>query len=150
MLYLASSQQIADNEPIFAAENHMQTEMAVLELCHTKLGVKLLPSDISIAHRLQRQKNSKGPPSVIVRLITMKSRYSVYQTRKELKGLHSPIYINEDLTKLTADLFRRARGIWKKEIAATWTIGGILHVKKTDHPTCKPVKILSEADLLSI
>ena len=143
----ASSQQTGDDEPISAAENHTQTEIAVIELCHTKLDIKLLSSDISITHRLQRKKNSKGPPSIIVCFTTMKARDSVYRARKELKGLRSPIYINEDITKATADHFRRARGLWKKkEIAAMWTIGGILHVKATDHPFVN----YSEADLLTI
>ena len=107
-------------------------------------------SDISIAHSLQRKKkNNKGSPSIIVRFTNLKARDAVYRARKSLKGLTSPVFINEDLTKTTADLYRRARDLRKFEkIFATWTAGGSLYIRQHEAATSKPIKISSESDLL--
>ena len=78
-----------------------------------KLNVPLTASDISIAHRLAKKSGDPGPP----RFVNRKARDAVYAARRQLRshtaGNDRGIYINEDLTSHTAELFRNARNMVK-------------------------------------
>lgn len=130
-------------------ENMKTTEASVLALCQ-QLQVPITPSDISIAHRLQKR-NDDEPPAVIVRFTSRKARDSVYAARFQLKNRKdNTIFINEDLTKTTAKLFAQARKLVKnKVIFSTWTKIGTVYIKREDTPTCRPTRILSVEDLFS-
>ena len=106
----AISQPSQDGEP---ATSSTTVENAVLDLVNKRLGVKVTSADISIAHRLRQRSSSSRPPSVIVRFTNTKARDAVYQVRRSLKNSDPSIYINEDLTKSNADLYRQARSLVK-------------------------------------
>ena len=121
---------------------------AVLELVNTRLGVNVSSSDISIAHLLKQRQPSNRPPSIIVRFTSMKVRDQVYRARRSLKNSQPPVYINEDLTKMAASLYRQARELVKKKLLhAAWTSGGALFIRKSEEASCKPQKISTESAL---
>lgn len=132
-------------------EHAAETERSVLALCQ-ELQVPLSPADISIAHRLQKKRNNQGPAAIIVRFTNRKAREMVYAARHKLKHRHGvPVYINEDLTKPTAELFARARKLVKdRVIYSAWTSGGVVNIRKTSDPSCRPCRVLSTSDLSHI
>jgi hypothetical protein len=133
------------------SEHAETTEKSVLDLCNNRLHVPIMPQDISIAHRLKKKANSTEPASVIVRFTNYKARDAVYRARLNLKGTHGNghrVFISEDLTKSTANLFRQARSLVReKTLHAAWTAGGTVFVKQTDNPSCRPKRVTSAADL---
>ena len=60
-----------------------------VQLVNVQLGVKVIPTDISITRRLRTKKDVKGPPPIIVRFTNMKVRDAVYKARSALKTPHS-------------------------------------------------------------
>ena len=109
---------------------------------------KVSSSDISIAHRLKQRQPSNRPPSIIVRFTSKKVRDQVYRARRSLKNSHPPVYINENLTKMTASLYRQARELVKKKVLhAALISGGALFIRKSEEASCKSQKISTESAL---
>lgn len=130
------------------AEHSQSVEQSVLRLFNEQLGVRVLPSDISIAHRLKKRANIAGPPSTVVRFTNRKAREDVYAARRNLRHASARIFINEDLNRTTADLFRQARLLVRsKRIHQAWTSSCTVYIKETGEPNCRPKKVLSLADL---
>jgi len=92
-------------------------ERSVLNLFNHHLHLQIQPNDISITHRLKKRNASDaGPPVTMVRFTNRKTREAVYKARRQLRGAPNRIFINEDLTKSTADLFRQARQL----VSSSW------------------------------
>ena len=105
--------------------------------------MKVTSADISIAHRLRQRSSSTKPPYVIVRFMNMKARDAIYRARHSLKSFNPLIYINEDLTKTTADFYRQARLLVKdKVLYAAWTADGALYIRKSVEASCKLLRFL--------
>lgn len=110
----------------------------------TALDVKLEKYDISIAHRLPNKKLSKAPP-IIVKLNNLeKKRLLVSNSIKmKLKGDKlgfSPalsVYVNEHLTKESADILNEAKSLKKDGlIAQAWYRNGCIYIRnKEDEPS---------------
>ena len=78
--------------------------------------------------------------------IFAKVRDEVYRARRSLMNSHPPVYINKDLTKMTASLYRQARELVKKKLLhAAWTSGDALFIRQ--EASCKPQKISTESAL---
>ena len=124
------------------AESSVAMEKAVLNFCQNKLDIPIVTQDISIAHDLKKSTNSMEAPPVIVKFTTIRVRDAVFAARRRLKGSSPPIFINEDLMKRSADLYRHARALVKtKTITSTWTQKGSVFIKTTDNTNTKPLKI---------
>lgn len=141
------------------SENSATTEHAVLQLANSVLHVPLQPNDISVAHRLGKKRVngqlSAEPARIIVKFTNRKARNLVYGARKNLKqhadDTGHQIFVNEDLTAPTADLFRRARDLVKRKIFhGCWTSGGVVYVKKSSDRNSKPIKVSLSTDLLNL
>lgn len=128
------------------AESSCATEQAVLKLFNTSLNVKVTEKDISIAHRLP-SKNKSQPPVAIVRFTSRKARDDVYNARRKLRSLTSSrIFINEDLSKTTAELYQQARKLVRsKQLHSTWTRNGSLFTKVSEE--ARPQKITNSGEL---
>jgi len=126
-------------------------EQTVINLCTQQLGVKITPNDISIAHRIptKRSGNITGPPMTIVKFSNRKAREAVYAARRKLRDASTRgIFINEDLNKATADLFRQARQLVRDHsIHSTWTSSCSVYIKETSES--RPKKVLTRADFPS-
>jgi len=139
-------------------ESNTVTEQAVLKFANDVMNVPLQTTDISVAHRLGRGKRDSSdtaPPRVIVRFTNRKARNMIYAARRNLQKYaqetgHS-VYVNEDLTSLTADLFRRVREKVKlKVFHSCWTSGGAVFVKKSPDRSSVPLKVSLSTDLLTL
>jgi uncharacterized coiled-coil protein SlyX len=124
-------------------------EQSVLNLFNHKLGVPIQPCDISIAHRLRKQDaNDVRPPMTIVRFTNRKAREAVYGARRQLKNGKDKIFINEDLPKTTADLFRQARLLVRAHVIhSAWTSSCCVYIKSSSDVNCRPQKVSSLGDL---
>jgi hypothetical protein len=145
-------------------ESSAETEQAVISVLNKlDLPEPVTLSSISTAHRLRKSPTDPGPPRIIVRFTNRRIRNAVYAARKQLapprqrsetnntntKSSANAIYINEDLTSRAADLFKKARKLVKDhKLFGTWTAGGVVHVRQSAAPNCKPVKVLHDSDLL--
>ena len=131
-----------------ASQPSQSVEQSVLKLFNQQLGVLVTPSDISIAHRI-KMRNNHSPPITVVKFTNRKAREAVYNARRKLKQLSTPpIYINEDLNKSTAELFRQARALVKtRKIHSTWTSSCTVFIKKTNDMNCRPCKISNISEL---
>ena len=128
--------------PYFECGVECRDGKAVLDFCQNKLDIPIATQDISIAHRLKKSTNSTEAPPVIVKFSTRKVRDAVFAARRRLKGSSLPIFINEDLTKRSADLYRCARALFmNKTITKTWTNIGFVFIKTLDNPNIKRLKI---------
>jgi hypothetical protein len=85
---------------------------------------------------------------VIVRFTNRKARDAIYAARRKLKTHSDRIFINEDLVKSTAELFREARKLVKGKILfSAWTSGGTVFVRTTNAAGERPLKIISLEEL---
>lgn len=110
------------------AENNRATEQLVLRLFNDKLRVPVKADDISIAHRLKKIPGQPTP--IMVRFTNRKVRDDIFRARKLLKNHQPKVYVNEDLSSQTAELYKEARRRVKtKDLQSCWTTGGVLHVK---------------------
>ena len=116
------------------------TDNLVLAFCNEVLALSppLDMSDIARSHRSGDPSAGNARP-VLVKFSTYRIRDRVIRARKKLKTYNKdnphPVYINEDLTKLRADLAYRARQFKKEKlISDTWTWDGIIRIKdNTNH-----------------
>ena len=120
-----------------SAANNVMLKQEVIQLFNSLLLEKpILKSDISVAHHLKQQIPNKPAP-IIVRFTNIKAKDAVYRARRRPKSLpgrdvNTHIYINDDLTKTTADLFRRACELrQQRKIFSAWTFKGVLCIKRS-------------------
>ena len=89
-------------------EKAVETEKAVRELIHNKLGYKLVDSDIKVAHRLGSYQSNKEF-AVIVPFNSPKVTEEVRSTSRRRASKGSGIVIAEDLTKINAARYQKVR-----------------------------------------
>ena len=118
-------------------EESDDTDAAVITPCAAiKVDPPVQPDDIAVSHRVDKAAEGKPLP-VLVKLATRNIRERVFRAKKtniktEREKNESPkhIYINEDLTRLRANLARKARSCRNDgHIQDTWTIYGKVMVK---------------------
>jgi hypothetical protein len=124
-----------------------QTEELIVGFCNDNLDLPVTIQDVSFAHRLPRGKMDKHRP-IIVTFTSHRIKEDVYGSRRRLRTLHSgsnagaPVFINEHLTKLNAQIFAGTRQLLKgKKITGTWTSGGIVYYMKSASAGEKPARI---------
>ena len=129
-------------------EHSETTEKIVINLCRETLKVPITAADISVAHRLKRNTEKRGPPAVIVRFTNRKARDAVYAARYVLRNIGQPIFINEDLTATASSLFFQARKlVTSKRIYKAWTYRGMVFIKEFNSTASKAKLVRSAADL---
>ena len=98
-------------------ESVAQSEKAFIDFCQKVVHVEIHPDDISIYHQLKRPNSTNSNKflhrHLLVKFTYCKARSAVLAARSQLKG--SNIYINEHLTKTSADLFAAARKLVKSK-----------------------------------
>ena len=85
--------------PVSENESSEQLEQKIINIAR-KAGVELKNDEISVAHRLK--KDRKGGVPTIIKFTSRKSKEKVFAAKKNLKGQDdmSDIFITEDLTRL--------------------------------------------------
>jgi hypothetical protein len=140
----AGSLSRADELPV--SDSHRAVEETVISFCRQSLQVDVSPQDISVAHRLRAGKKDQVRP-VIVRFTNRRVRDDVYRARKLLKDNQEHIYINEHLTKSTANLLYESRQLIRdKKLHSAWTQHGQVYAKFTSDSTVRPTQIKRSSD----
>lgn len=111
-----------------AGVNELNLEDVVLDLFNNKMAIKLDPDDLENVHLLPSRNK---PLLVIVRFVSRKKKYEVMKAKSTLKGKN--IYINDHLTRLNAEVFKKTRELKKQnKLEATWTRNGKVFIKRTN------------------
>lgn len=140
-----------------ALPDAQSTRTEFLNVCRDRLGLNLLDSDISTAHRIRRSGRDASRP-IIVRFTSRDTRDSVFRARKALRSSSShqhsspPIYINEHLTQRNAQIYSVARKLAKEgKIHSTWTAGGFTFLRHSSSAEVKAKRIrcIEELDIYS-
>ena len=100
----------------------------VLGFVNHTMNVQMETNDIVACHELSARKNETVKP-VIVCLFNSAVNGDLMMGRKTLKG--SRIFVNEQLTKKNAGLFKKARELRRNDVIdSTWTYNGRVFVKR--------------------
>ena len=102
------------------------TTRMVIEKLNVQTGLRLDEHDVDIAHRLGDYRSSK-PRSVIVKFTRRQTKVNVLKNAKKFKGTN--IFINEDLTKLNAEVLASLRLKDKKSVERAWSFDGKLYAQ---------------------
>ena len=125
-----TSLRIVNNWPEQKGED---TEKMVLEMANGLLNTQLSSDEIQRSHRVGPVKKNSLPRTVIVKLLSYKSKEKIQHAAKSLPlaGDQSRgIYINEDLTKSRSRVFGAARHLKKNNfIQDCWTHDGLIFIR---------------------
>ena len=129
-------------------------EEIVLDLAKS-LHVNLEPEDIDIAHRMK--KGNLRPRPIVVRFTNYYSRNRLYRNRTKLRKVNvgrfiegaDRVYINENLTALRSELFKKVRDRNDHRNWRIWTLDGTIFVK-TDPTSSSAIQIKCAADLAKL
>ncbi|KAH3855637.1 hypothetical protein DPMN_098207 [Dreissena polymorpha] len=102
-------------------QSSMSVTNQIINLVHTHLGISMVPNDIDIAHRLGKFKPNTNRP-VIVKFVRRQTKIDILQKAKLFKGLG--IYVNEDLTKLNAEVLASVRLKQPSSVERSWSFEG--------------------------
>lgn len=121
------------------------TDDIIIELVKNKFGISLNVTDIERSHRLGKMREGANtkPRPIIVKFLSYRVREAIFTKKRVLKG--SRISISEDLTRLRAQLLRKAQDTFGKR--NVWTSDGKFIWVKTVHG--KSVKYSKNVDELS-
>ena len=95
-------------------------------LLSSKLGIRVEKNDIDVAHRLGKFTQDKTRP-VIVKFVRRQTKSDVMRNAKLLKD--TGIFLNEDLTKLNAEVLASARLKAPEMVERAWAFEGKLYVR---------------------
>ena len=126
-----------------------------------KIGVDLVPSEISVSHPLPsrtvptKQGGNTRLNAIIVKFVRRDVKEKFYHARKNLKNLTASdfgyqsmnkVYINENLTRKNKELFNSTLKIKKeKGFKYIWTNQGRIYLRKNE--ASSPVHIKNQSDL---
>ncbi|KAK6190338.1 hypothetical protein SNE40_002228 [Patella caerulea] len=90
----------------------------------------ITPSDIENSHRVGKPIMG-NPKKVIVRLSSYKTKVIIMRGKKVVNSAEDPIYINEDLTRYRAHIFKHIRKSFKSNlINGCWTRDGKIFIRE--------------------
>ena len=124
----------------------LHTVINLLFPLNSNLGLSLALQDISAVHRIPNTSRANTGQQIhststnrhspiIVQFVSKKTRNDVLSKRRLLKG--KPILITEQLTKIRAEILRKASDLTKRgNLAAAWSQNGTVLIKTlTNHIT---------------
>ena len=132
-------------------ESSATTVDKVIQFCNDELGVAVITSDISTAHRIRMRSSSDKPAPIVIKFTRRITRHEVFRATKVLKEYNEDkadkenVYINEDFLDDSRKLLGVARShVRNKHLNDFWTRGCHIYVKRRDD---KVVQIKSDSDL---
>ena len=128
--------------PHEANETNPELEAKIIAIAN-KAGVPLKREEISVAHRLKKDRKGKFP--TIIKFATRRSKDQLYAAKKNLKGVPEmeEVFISEDLTRLRFRTLLQAKKA--NNIKSISTKGGKIFVWFVGSD--KPVTVESPYDL---
>jgi hypothetical protein len=144
--YAERTTAAADGEIPVVDDTRDDTVAKVCAVLKETCNVNVSAADILTATRLQSKHT--GPRPLLVSFHSSSVRATVIRARRpkqQLKYQGTPIYINDHLTKYTADLAYKARMLVKqREAHSTWVRNGLVFIKWT--ATSRPSQIQKMTD----
>lgn len=131
----------------------------ILELVAKVLRVPFNRADISTAHRLQKPRDEKLHPSIVVQFISRSTRSSWLTAARKLRITASdlvstlpavPVYVNEHLTRHNKSILGRAKYLVRTEkLEAAWTRDGMIFIRQSEGSPTKRVCSLEEVNAIA-
>ena len=120
-----------------------------LKIINDEMGLEMKTDSLDRVHRVGKKPTNGSSRSLLVKFTTYRDRDKVFRNRSRLKNAETGrIYVNEDLTRLRANLVYKARKLKReKKLDDCWTHDGQVLIKDK-HGRVKAVN--SEADLTAI
>ncbi len=141
------AERVTDHDDAVPIESREDTIKSVCTVVAEACGVTITPTDIQSAYRLKTRR--PGPRPILVSFNSYTTRQSVVKSRRPRQKLTfrgTPVYINDHLTEINAELSRKARDLVKKhEAFATWTNEGRVFIKWSENS--RPSNVQSLGDL---
>ena len=126
-------------------ESNLSSTVQVESILTEKLNLTVEPWELIGTHRVGPPTAGKPRP-ILAKFISHHKKTEVVKARSKLKG--SSVFINEDLTKTRALVFKKARIAKKdKKIKDTWTYDGRIFIKRLDD-TLKILETIEDWDKL--
>ena len=97
----------------------------VVSLVNRYLNIPINESDIDIAHRLGKFKQGENRP-VIIKFVRRQIKVDIVKNSKRFKG--SGIFVNDDLTKLNAEVLASTRLKDPQNVERAWSFEGSIYV----------------------
>lgn len=100
------------------------------------MGIRVSYKDLDGSHRQfvsPRSHRSRRPPIILVKFVSHDLRDLIYSRRSDLRNTPGfrDIYINENLTKVRRNIFRKVRSLSDFE---SWSYDGKIYMRHFDHP----------------
>ena len=115
------------------------------------IDVNVTQEPFQAVHRLSKPKNSKSPPSVIVRFFDRNHAHKTLKNKKNTKNINKntlgpsfkkPVFIHESLCPHYKDIFKFVKSRQDTgEVHKVWTFKGIVNFVYTDDEDEIPTKI---------
>ena len=133
--YTRSDNILIHGIPFIDNNAEKNLDKTVLDVINSNMtSVNILPSDISILHRVSRPSSapSSKPQPVVVKFTRKTVRNDVLHHRKELKGKR--ISITEQLTPFRSQMLMKANDLVRSgRLMAAWSQDGRILVKAPDN-----------------
>ena len=102
------------------------------------MGIQISYKDLDRSHRQFVPRRSRRPPIVLVKFVSHDLRDLIYSKRHELRNIPGcrGIYINENLTKVRRDIFRKVRSLSDFQ---SWTYDGKIYMRHVNNPNNRHV-----------
>ena len=106
----------------------------IISLVNEHLGIPITPSDIDIAHRLGKFKPTENRP-IIIKFVRRQTKVDILRKAKQFRG--TGIFVNEDLTKLNAEILASVRLKDSANVEKCWSFEGKIYAlfKGNQHAT---------------
>ena len=116
-----------------------------------EIGVKVTPDEIEACHRLQKNRNDRGPSRTIVRFVNRKKCDKIFANKRRLKdidkkkiGIKNNIYINYSLCRDYRRLHYTARKLHNDGVINRfWVSNGTVKIAVTENSP--PISILHKS-----
>ena len=106
----------------------IDTDVLILQICNTKLGLQLNTKDIGRSHPIGEVKS--GKISIITRFLTYRQRHVVFSHKNKLKGNLDNLFITENLTRYRYGLLKKLNSLRADgKVHSFWTHDGSIIVK---------------------
>lgn len=136
-------------------EQREKNTKVITKQIFTSMDIDVSDIDICESFRV----NKKADSMILVKLANIDKKQEIMRRIKELRGttvtkcglegINKKIYLNDDMTTLKRQLFKKARDLKKdKGYKAAYTLNGNIFLKKKDGDTA--IKILSEESLRAL
>ena len=107
----------------------------VVNMAKDLLDMDLKQNEIDRSNRVGKPKGTKKPRPVIIKFVSYKTKDKIYSNRNRLAmagDKSKQVFINEDLTRTRASMYKRARKLKsEQQIVDCWTNDGNIFIRAT-------------------